>query len=37
MFIYMRNVHKKIRTLSQLGTEKIALPPKPDGHMDGHK
>ena len=22
--------------LSQLGAEKIAFPPKPDGHTDGH-
>ena len=28
---------KKNRTLYQLGTEKIAFPPKPDGQTDGHK
>ena len=31
MLIYERNVHRKKRTLSQLGAEKIAFPPKPDG------
>ena len=28
---YERNVHIKIRTLSQLGVEKIVFPPKSDG------
>ncbi len=28
---------KKVRTLSQLGAEKIAFPPKPDIRTDGHK
>ncbi len=30
MLIYKRNVHRKIRTLSQLGAEKIAFLPKPN-------
>ncbi len=31
MLIYEGNLHKKIGAISQLGAEKIAFPPKPDG------
>ncbi len=35
---YMRGIcTEKNRTLSQLGAEKIAFPPKPNGQADGHK
>ena len=34
MLIYEGNLHKKIGAISQLGTEKITFPPKPDGHTD---
>ena len=33
----MRGMCKKDRTLSILGAEKIAFPPKSDGRTDGHK
>ncbi len=36
MPIYERNLHKKIDAISQLGAEKITVPPKPDGHTDIH-
>ncbi len=32
--IYERNVQRKKITLSQLGAEKIAFPPKPDRQTD---
>ncbi len=35
MLIYEGNLHKKIGAISQLEAEKIAFPPKPDGHTDG--
>ncbi len=33
MLIYERNVHKINKTLSQLGAEKIAFPPKFDAYV----
>ena len=32
MLIDKGNIHKKIGPVSYLATEKIAFPPKPDGH-----
>ena len=34
MLINKKNVHQKIRILSQFGAKKIVFPPKPDGHTD---
>ncbi len=34
MLFYEGNLHKKIGAISQLGVEKIAFPPIPDGQTD---
>ena len=34
MLIYEENLHKKIGAISQLETEKITFPPKPDRQTD---
>ena len=36
MFICTTNLYKKIGPLSLIATEKIAFPPKPDGHKYIH-
>ena len=37
MLTLKKNVHRKNKTQSQLGVEKIAFPPKLDTQTDGHK